>query len=324
MRHTTSYVFAGCASLVISGATAAQQSGDAERGEFWYFPAAEGVSLFIHETGEGEPVVVLHGGPGADHSYMHDIASGLTDRHRFVFYDQRGSLRSPAYGVAYTIADHVADLDALRSALGLSRMNVVAHSAGTTLLYHYLSAHPERVGNVVLVGAVDPVNGAPGQAIFDEEDRALFAEMASVRQAFHNRPAVQQAIREAGLESPPTARDSARLAVLRQYSADVYDVSGWEGHVPLRINPEAAQETQQSIDWNYDRTELLSGHRYPVTVINGEHDYVVGPRGSPIWKKLAARRMPNVRVVVVPDAGHAVWIDEPRVFAEAAARALGR
>jgi len=188
----------------------------------------------------------------------------------------------------------------------------------------YLEKYPERVANLLLVGAVDPVNGAPGQYIFDDEDRALFAEMPGVRKAFQNRSAVQQAIAAAGLESPRTARDSARLDVLRQYAADVYNVRRWTSHVPLRINPEAAEETQQSIDWNYDRTELLSGHPHPVTVLNGEYDYVVGPRGSPIWKKLAARRMPNVRVVVIPDAGHGVWIDEPRLFADAAARALGQ
>jgi pimeloyl-ACP methyl ester carboxylesterase len=254
---------------------------------------------------------------------MHGVPQGLTDRFRFIFYDQRGSLRSPAYNVSFTVADHVADLDALREALGLSRLNILAHSAGSTLAYHYLAAHPDRVGNVVLVGAVDPVNGAPGDLVFDTQDRALFAEMPAARERFHNRPAVQQAIRDAGLESPRSARDSARLAVLRQYAADVYDVTGWRSHVPLRINPDAAQQTQQSIDWNYDRTELLSGHRHPITVINGEYDYVVGPRGSPIWKKLATRRMPNVRVVVIPDAGHSVWIDEPLLFAEVVERALG-
>lgn len=311
------------AALALPGPASAQGGGDHETaGEFWYFPAAPGVSLFVHEIGQGEPVVVLHGGPGADHSYLHGITTGLTDRLRFVFYDQRGSLRSYARNARYAISDHVTDLEALRIAMGLPRINILAHSAGTTLAYHYLAAYPEHVGKLLLVGAVDPVNGTPGRHIFDDTDRAMFAQLGNAREAFHNRPAVRRAIRDAGLESLRTVRDSARLAVLRQYAADTYNMSAWQRHVPLRINPDAAQETQRSIDWNYDRTALLSGHRYSVTVVNGEYDYVVGPKGSPIWQKLAARRMPNVRVIVIPDAAHSVWIDQPQLFAEAAARAL--
>ena len=319
-------IVAACAAaLTCPALVSGQRAGDREdAGEFWYFPAAEGVSLFIHEEGRGDSVIVLHGGPGADHSYLHGIIDGLTDRFHFIFYDQRGSLRSPARNVSYTIGDHVRDLEALRAALGLSRINILAHSAGTTLAYHYLAEHPDRVGKLVLVGAVDPVNGGPGEHIFDDEDRAQWAEMRRAREAFQDRPEVRRAIRDAGLESPRSSRDSARLAVLRQFAADAYNVERWESHVPLRINGDAAQETQASINWNYDRTGLLSGHRHRITVINGEYDYVVGPRGSPIWKKLAARRMPNVQVVVIPDAAHSVWIDQPGLFADAAARALAR
>ncbi len=46
--------------------------------------------LFIHEVGIGEPVIVIHGGPGAGHRYMTGIARGLENQFRFIFYDQRG------------------------------------------------------------------------------------------------------------------------------------------------------------------------------------------------------------------------------------------
>jgi pimeloyl-ACP methyl ester carboxylesterase len=320
---------AGCglgllAVLLIGGSARGQDTGDCEAdGIFWYFSPAPHVNLFVHEVGMGEPVVVLHGGPGADHSYMHGLANGLTDDFRFVFYDQRGSLRSRDTDVTHTIADHVADLEALRIALGLPKLNLLAHSAGTTLAYHYLAAHPDRVANLVLVGAVHPVNGDPGAAIFDDEDRALYASRAALFEEFHERPAVREEIRRAGLESPKSARDSARLAVLRQFAADVYHVEKWVHHVPLRVNPMAARETQESIDWDYDRMPLLAAHSDPVTVINGEFDFVVGLRGSPIWKKLARLYMPNVRIMDIPDAGHDAWIDAPDEFAKALKQALG-
>lgn len=291
--------------------------------EYWYFDAAPGVQLFVHEVGDGEPVVVLHGGPGADHSYMHGMARGLAGQFNVVFYDQRGSLRSTDSGdVSYTIQDHVSDLEALRRALGAERIHILAHSAGTNLAYHYLAQHPDQVANVVLVGAVLPVNGPAWTEIFDQEEQALFAQRSALFEEFQTRPAVQEARRSAGLGAPTTARDSARLAVLRQYAADHYHVDRWEDHVPLRINPTVAQETQGSIDWNYDRTALLNSRHDRVTVIQGEFDYVVGIRGSPLWQKLVRERMPNVDLIVVQEAGHGVWNDQPVAFATAVACAL--
>lgn len=295
-----------------------------EVGEFWYLSIGRGIELFVHELGDGEgpPVVVLHGGPGADHSYLHGVAAGLGNRFHFVFYDQRGSLRSRAQGSEYTIERHVEDLEALRAALGAERIQLLAHSAGTTLAYHYLEAHPNRVANLVLVGAVHPVNGAPGAEIYDDEDRALFAERPELMEAFNNRPAVLEAIREAGLEDPASPRARARLAVLRQFAADAYHVERWRDHVPLRVNPEVARATQESIDWDHDRTDLLAAHPFPITIVNGEFDHVIGSRGSPIWRKLARERMPNVEIVSIPFAGHSAWIDDPEFFRETLARVL--
>lgn len=322
------------AGLALPGGACAQETessvaddcGDCEVGdEFWYMRASPGVTLFVHEIGAGEPVVVLHGGPGADHSYMHGVARDLTDEFRFIFYDQRGSLRSTERGeVTYTIQDHVADLEALRAALGVERIHILGHSAGTTLAYHYLDAHPDRVGNLLLAGAVHPLNGSPGVDVFDDEDRARFSQRQELFDEFLGRPPVTDAIHAAGLDSPVTQRDSARLAVLRQFAADVYHVERWNSHVPLRINNDVAQLTQQSIDWNYDRRDLLNAHPHGVTVVNGEYDYVIGSRGSPLWRKLAANYMPDVEVEVLPEAGHNAWLDQPGMFADAVRKALRR
>ncbi len=65
--------------------------------EEWYLPTTDGVTeLYIKEIGSGSPVVILHGGYGAEHSYLIDAFAPLFSERRFVFYDQRGSLRSPA------------------------------------------------------------------------------------------------------------------------------------------------------------------------------------------------------------------------------------
>ena len=51
-------------------------------------------SLFVQEYGEGSPIIMIHGGFGAEHSYMLPLGKPLSDTNRVIFYDQRGSLRS--------------------------------------------------------------------------------------------------------------------------------------------------------------------------------------------------------------------------------------
>src|SRR5438105_2969690 len=90
---------------------------------------APGVELFVHEEGRGDPVLVLHGGPGLDSRYLSPDLAPLARHHRVIYYDQRGSGRSTV--VADVTADVlVSDLEALRRALNLRQAPVLGHSWG--------------------------------------------------------------------------------------------------------------------------------------------------------------------------------------------------
>lgn len=111
----------------------------------WYL-SCDGCRLFVQEYGKGtETVVALHGGWGAEHSYLLDAFQGVEEAYRLVFYDQRGSLRSPCPPEKISVEKHVEDLDRLRAELGLERITLVGHSMGTTLATMYLDRHPDRV-----------------------------------------------------------------------------------------------------------------------------------------------------------------------------------
>ena len=97
--------------------------------ERWHFSSDGTVWNYALEFGSahapGDTVVVLHGGFGAEHSYLIAPLLPLADRYRFVLYDQRGSLRSavPAGADSLISLDAmVEDLEALRRQLGLERL----------------------------------------------------------------------------------------------------------------------------------------------------------------------------------------------------------
>jgi pimeloyl-ACP methyl ester carboxylesterase len=289
----------------------------------WYLRTRDTAGeLFVFELGSGTgvPVVVLHGGPGADLTYLLPIAAGLESRHRFVFYDQRGSLRSRVTPDSITMAKHVADLDQLREGLGAERIKLVSHSAGTMLAFEYLRAHPDRVANLVLVGALPHKNGG---AYFDAEYAALWRGLADSAKSFTGREAITNELRKAGLVKPDlTPKEASQAALIRQVGAETFHVERWRDALPVRVSPDAARRTRQTTNFEYDVGPLLARHAFPVTVINGEFDYTVGPRNSPLWRQLAATSAPNIRVVVIPNASHIVWRDDPETFRNSLRQAL--
>src|SRR5207248_7381684 len=114
---------------------------------------APGVQLFVHEEGAGPPVIVVHGGPGLDSNYLAPDLQPLSQAHRVIYYDQRGSGRSTLSN-RVTADMLVSDLDALRQRLRLSKIALLGHSWGSGLAALYAAAHPESVSRLVLVSSM--------------------------------------------------------------------------------------------------------------------------------------------------------------------------
>jgi len=101
----------------------------------------------------GDPVVVLHGGPGSGSRPAMLRLFDLT-RMRVVLVDQRGAGAStPRGGLRHNNTMRlIGDLDALRAQLGIARWGVVGGSWGAALALAYAGQHPSRVTGVVLRG----------------------------------------------------------------------------------------------------------------------------------------------------------------------------
>ncbi|MGZ3419708.1 MAG: alpha/beta fold hydrolase, partial [Polyangiales bacterium] len=144
--------------------------------------------LFAIRVGveEGTPLVMVHAGPGESHDVLRPHFDRLGDRRPVIFYDQRGGGRSSSTKIVGW-EGHVADLDSLRVALGVDRVDLLGFSWGAMLAALYASEHRAHVSRLVLVSP--PGKGEP-----------------------HARPEVDAFLRELGDDDSPRARFARKVA----------------------------------------------------------------------------------------------------------------
>ena len=130
-----------------------------------------GIRLYTRRVGDGPPVVVLHGGPGAHHDYLLPQFDRLATHRTLLYYDQRGGGRSPApRDLPVGWREHVADLEALRGCWELERLTLLGYSWGGLLAILYALEHPTRVARLALVAP------APVTAAWHQEFERRFAD----------------------------------------------------------------------------------------------------------------------------------------------------
>src|SRR4051794_9233235 len=137
------------------------------------FSSYDGTRLAYTEVGSGPRLVCLPGGPGRASAYLEDLG-GLSSDRTLVLLDARATGRSEVPADPATLRfDRLADdVEALRLHLGLERLTVLAHSAGTMVAQAWAAAHPDRVAAMVLVTPSGRLQGS---------DRTDVAELVEAR-----------------------------------------------------------------------------------------------------------------------------------------------
>ena len=225
-----------------------------------------GVRLHTRRVGTDPPVVVLHGGPGADYAYLLPQYDRLAHGRALRFYDQRGGGRSPVpRDVPVGWQEHVADLEALRKHWASDRLTLLGYSWGGLLAVLYALEHPDRVGRLALVAP------APLTARWREEfERRLSARLAD--------PRIMQARAELSA-SGLAQRDPEkyrRLAFALSVAGYFKDPSRAKELTPFRVTARTQQAVWQSLG-TYDlrdrlRSTFPKGRAPRAVVVHGVYD----------------------------------------------------
>lgn len=112
-----------------------------------------GVDHYIKKIGTGEPLIVLHGGPGLFHNYLVPHFEKLSKKHQIIFYDQRGCGQTafPTDTSTISLEKYVSDLESIRNHLKLNQLSLIAHSWGSVIALNYGKHYPEHLERLVLI-----------------------------------------------------------------------------------------------------------------------------------------------------------------------------
>src|SRR6478609_303987 len=91
-----------------------------------------GTTLYVKVLGKGSPIIVVHGGPGLNHSYFLPHLNSLAATHQLIFYDQRACGKSSVDldSTQMNLDWFVRDIEGIRKELKLGKVTILAHSWG--------------------------------------------------------------------------------------------------------------------------------------------------------------------------------------------------
>jgi amidase len=117
------------------------------------FVIVDGARLWVEQVGTGEPVLLIAGGPGCSHGYLHPSFDALAATHRVIYFDAfgRGKSDRAQEPSAYTLDRDVSDVVGLIRELKHGPLVVLGHSYGTAVAQAVAIRHPEVVKKLVLV-----------------------------------------------------------------------------------------------------------------------------------------------------------------------------
>jgi pimeloyl-ACP methyl ester carboxylesterase len=244
-----------------------------------------GVRLWYRDSGgSGIPVVFLHAATGSSGVWEHQEQAFVTAGYRFIAYDRRGFGRTVVEpSTTASGATGADDLQSLLNHLRIDRVHLVGTAAGAFVCLDYALSFPQRLRSLVLANTVGGVQ--------DEDYLALGRRL---------RPPAFAALPPEFRELGPSYRASSAAGTERWIDLERTSRPGNHDGTPSPTQPMRNRITFASL-------ETIA---VPTLLLTGDADLYA----PPAVLRLFAARIKGAESVIVPEAGHSAYWEQPLIF----------
>lgn len=266
-------------------------------------------NLHVTIFGQGEPILIINGGPGMNSNGFTSLAEELGKNNLAILYDQRGTGNSTISEInseTMTMDFMVADIEVIRNHFNFNQWIVLGHSFGGMLASYYVKKHPDRIKTLILSGS-----GGYDLRItrnLDLLSRLTLTETDSLN--FWNRQISQG-------DTTYQARYNRG-----KYLAPAYVYN--RKFVPIvaeRLTQ--GNRTINSLIWqniraiNFNCSEAFKNFKQPVLIIQGKQDVM-----DIAIAESAHELLTNSELVIIDECVHYGWLEQPEIYFDAIDRFL--
>jgi proline iminopeptidase len=284
------------------------------------FVNASGVMIYYESIGKGDPLLIVHGGPGASHDYFLPYLLPLARTNRLIFIDERGSGRSQKIENVsdYTVENMVEDVEAVRKELNLGKISLLGHSYGGVLAQAYALKYQENLSHLILCSTFHSTSKM--NEVFKKILEKMTPEL---------RTRIEKMEKE-GLFGH--GRDFEK----NRYTNDYMTAAWGEGYFPYlyqnhpdpNYDPVANGNTAWDLYremWGSDGEFVIDGNlksveygdristiKVPTLITAGDNDEC-----DPSLSKEMNSKIAGSKLVIFPKSGHMTFVDQPALFISA-------
>jgi proline-specific peptidase len=263
-----------------------------------------GISLNVKVMGNGYPLVLMHGGPGAD-LYTLMAFKPCADQFTLVFYDHRCNGRSTGADVtSMTMENLTADADALRQALGFEKWAVLGHSFGGYVAMEYALRYPQNLSHLLLVDTGGENRWAQEKAPEELAKRGFSPEMVDLTRRYFNGQIEPNEMFPSLMKLSNAYNPYTKLSQLPQMLI-------WG--LQTKLQPETFIYSESHFLKGWTIMDRLREIKVPTLVMAGRQDFIYPPEHE---EELAAA-IPNSRLVFIDRAGHNPHDEQPAMTLKA-------
>lgn len=297
-----------------------------------WWQMSDDIKLHHFSEGGGRNVVIVHGGPGYPYRRPWPGLESLSSDFRFHYFDQRGCGLSTRPFDRFEgknrwqniqqlerklgIGAQIADLERIRRILGDQKLILIGSSFGGLLATFYAAEFPERVETLILVAPADLlVMPPPSGGLFEQVRQRLPANMQTEYEEY-----LEEYFDFSGMFE----KSEAEVAAINHRFTTFYEQVYQSGAISRDESSETELIPEQgeaggwmvqaqyfSLGKRHDYREAVKVVEAPVLVIHG-----AGDLQSVSASKRYAKEFPNSEFILIEEAGHFVFQEQPKAFAK--------